>query len=135
MSGWIKIHRSILEWEWYDDANTCRLFFHLLIIANHKEKSYRGKKVPRGSLLTGRSVLAKQLGLSEQQVRTSLNKLKSTNEITIESTKAGSLVTLMKYSDYQTMDNLPTNVSTNISTAEQPTSNQQVTNDQPTINH
>ena len=40
MSGWIKIHRQILEWEWYSDTNTFRVFLHLLLKANHKEKKY-----------------------------------------------------------------------------------------------
>ena len=31
MSGWIKLHRSTTEWEWYSDHNTTRLFIHLLI--------------------------------------------------------------------------------------------------------
>ena len=31
MSGWIKIHRKITEWEWYDDVNTFRLFMHLIL--------------------------------------------------------------------------------------------------------
>jgi hypothetical protein len=38
MSGWIKIHRSILEWEWYEDTNTFRLFMHLILKANHKDR-------------------------------------------------------------------------------------------------
>ncbi len=84
--------------------------------------------------MTGRSILAEQVSLSVQQVRTSLSKLKSTNEITIKSTNAGTLVTLVKYSDYQTIDVLPTSKVTSISTEEQPTSNQQVTSDQPASN-
>jgi len=36
MEGWIKIHRKIEARERYTDANTFRVFFHLLINANHK---------------------------------------------------------------------------------------------------
>jgi len=119
MSGWIKIHRKVLEWEWYDDANTFRLFVHLLLKANHKTKNYRGVRLTCGSIMTGRDLLASETGLSVQQVRTCLERLKSTNEITINSTKQGTIIQVVNYEKYQ--------VSTNDSTAEQPTSNQQVT--------
>ena len=89
MSGWVKIHRQILEWEWYDDINTCRLFFHLLIKANHKERNYKGKVVNVGETLTGLDKLSCETNLSVQQIRTSLNKLKSTNEITIKTNNKG----------------------------------------------
>ncbi len=123
MAGWIKLHRSLLDWEWYDDANTCRLFIHLLLRANHKPKNWRGIAINTGQLLTGRKVLAEQTGLSEQQVRTSLNKLKSTNEITIKSTSHNSLITLVCWESYQQNnqeDNQPV-------TKQQPTDNQPVT--------
>jgi predicted transcriptional regulator len=119
MSGWIKIHRQILEWEWYDDINTCRLFFHLLIKANHKERSYKGKVVQVGEMLTGLERLSDETKLSVQQIRTSLNKLKSTNEITIESSTQGTIIKVVNYEKYQ--------VVTNESTNEQQTSNKQVT--------
>jgi len=78
--GWIKLHRSLLDWEWYDDVNVTRLFLHCLFKANHKDKKYRGSVVKRGTFLTGRDLLAVETGLSVRQVRTSLSKLKSTNE-------------------------------------------------------
>ena len=118
-NGWVKIHRQFLEWEWYDDANTKIMFLHLLLKANHKDKKYRGQLVKRGSLLTGRELLSKETGLSEMQVRTSLNKLKSTNEITIKSSNKGTEIQIVKYNDYQVVTNEVTN--------EQPASNQQVT--------
>ena len=123
MAGWIKLHRSLLDWEWYDDANTCRLFIHLLLRANHKPKNWRGIAINTGQVLTGRKVLAEQTGLSEQQVRTSLNKLKSTNEITIKSTSHNSLITLVCWESYQ-QNNQDDNQAV---TKQQPTDNQAVT--------
>lgn len=117
--GFIQLHRSLLEWEWYDDKNTKILFLHCLLKANYKDKNYRGKTIKRGSFLTGRDVLANELGLSIQQIRTSLTKLKSTNEITIESSSQGTIIEVVKYNDYQEI--------TNKATDEQPTNNQQVT--------
>jgi hypothetical protein len=119
MSGWIKLHRQITHWEWYDDHNTFRLFMHLLLKANHKERSYRGVKIEVGCVMTGRELLSKETGLSVQQIRTCLERLKSTNEITVKSNKQGTIIQVVKYKDYQ--------VTTNESTTNQPTSNQQVT--------
>lgn len=119
MSGWIKLHRQITDWEWYDDHNTFRLFMHLLLKANHKERNYRGVKIEVGCIMTGRELLSKETGLSVQQIRTCLERLKSTNEITIKSDKQGTIIQVVKYKDYQ--------VTTNESTTHQPTSNQQIT--------
>ena len=117
--GWIKIHRQLLSWEWYDDTNTFRLFMHLLLKANHKDKKYRGKVVKAGSLLTGRELLSAETGLSIQQIRTSISRLKSTNEITIKTSKQGSVIQVVKYAKYQIVTNKVTN--------SQPTANQQLT--------
>jgi uncharacterized protein YifE (UPF0438 family) len=119
MSGWIKIHRKILDWEWYDDPNTFRLFMHLILKANHKAKKYRGVMIQKGGLMTGREMLSNETGLSVQQVRTCLERLKSTNEITINSTKQGTIIQVVNYEKYQ--------LSTKDATDEQPDNNQQVT--------
>lgn len=119
MEGWIKVHRKFLQWEWYDDTNTVRLFFHILLMANHKDKKYRGKTVKRGSLLTGRELLASQLNLSTQNIRTSLSKLKSTNEVTIKTSSQGTEIQINNYDKYQDTTNEITN--------NQPTTNQRLT--------
>ena len=124
MNGWILLHKKILDWEWYDDGATKDLFLHLLLIASHKADKWRGVNIKRGQAIVGRKSLSKILGLSEQSIRTSLIKLKSTNEITIKSTNKFSIVQLLNYEKYQT-----TNHQIN-----QPT-NQQSTNNQPTTNH
>lgn len=118
-NGFITLQRQIIDWEWYDDSNTFRLFIHILLKANHTDKNYRGTLIKRGTFLTGRDVLSKETGLSIQQIRTGLKKLKSTNEITIKTNSKGSVVQVVKYNDYQSVTSKVTN--------KQPASNQQVT--------
>lgn len=121
--GYIKLHRKITRWEWYDDPETFRVFIHLLLMANYEDKRWHGILVRRGQLLTSRKTLAKETHLSEQKIRTALNHLKSTNEITIQSTNKWSLITVEKYSDYQVIHN-ETNQQDNQQANHQPTSNQ-----------
>ncbi len=131
MAGHIQLDRKILKWEWYDDSNTFRLFLHLLLNANHAPSSWHGIPIKRGQHLTGRLKLATALRLSEMQIRTSLDKLKKTGEITVQSTKHYSMITICKYGSYQSgkkTDNQQDNQQSTIPiTNEQPTGNQQVT--------
>lgn len=119
MEGFIKIHRKLLEWEWYDDNNVKVLFLHLLLKANYKDKKYRGETLKAGTVLTGRDILAKELSLSVQQLRTALQKLEATNEITIKTSSKGTNIQIVNYKKYQ--------VATSKATNEQPANNQRVT--------
>ena len=119
MSGWIKIHRQILDWEWYSDNNSFRVFMHLILTANYKEKRYKGIELKAGSVITSRDILAYQTGLTVRQVRTALKKLKMTNELTIKSNTQGTVIEIVNYDKYQLQSSEMTN--------EGPTSDQQVT--------
>jgi hypothetical protein len=114
-----KIHRQILDWEWYSDTNAFRLFMHLILKANHKEKKFKGLVLNAGSVVTSRDILSIEIGLSVQQIRTALNKLKLTNEITIKSNSQGTVIEIVNYSKYQLLTNEITN--------EQPINNHQIT--------
>lgn len=128
MNNDILVNRKIMAWGWYKDANTMRVFLHLLLNANWHDGEYRGKPILRGQCLFGRKAFAEDLGISEQSIRTSINHLISTNEITIKSTNKFSVITIVKYNDYQ--------LSSLINSQE---NNQQInmpsTNNQPTTNH
>lgn len=100
-NGWIALHRKFLNWEWYDDHNTTRLFMHMILRANHKDEKWRGILIRKGSFLSGRVQLSKETGLSERQIRTSLNRLKSTNEVTIQTTNKYSIYSMVKWDTYQ----------------------------------
>jgi len=119
MIGWIKIHRQILDWEWYSDNNAFRVFMHLILKANHKEKRYKGIELKSGSVVTSRDILAMETGLSVRQIRTALDKLKTTNEVTIKTSSKGTIIQVVNYEKYQ--------IETNEKTSDRPTSDQQTT--------
>lgn len=99
--GYIRLWRSLLDWEWYDDINTCRLFIHILITANYYENKWRGVTVGRGQRIIAYEKLASECGLTVSQVRTSLRKLERTGEILRESTNEYTLITVVNYDRFQ----------------------------------
>ena len=99
--SFIKVHRKMLKWEWYNDINTKVLFIHLLLIANWEDKKWQGLLIERGSVVTSIKNLSQQTKLSIQKVRTSLDKLKSTNEITIKTTNKYTVISINNYDLYQ----------------------------------
>ena len=128
-NGWLKIHYSLLDWEWYDDLPTRVLFQHLLLRANYADAVWHGIPIKRGQILTSRATLVKESGLTEQQVRTALKHLISTNEITTEVTNKYTIVTICNYVVYQGEEN-ETNQQNNQQNNNQVTNNQPATNQQ-----
>jgi hypothetical protein len=125
--GFIKLHRKVLNWEWWEDHNVFRLFVYLLILCNHKDKKWRGQIIKRGQVIVGRVKLAEGTGLSEQQIRTALDKLKSTSNITTKTTNRFTLITVCNYSLYHDYKNEDNQQITSHVTNKQPTDNQQIT--------
>lgn len=129
--GFIKLYRSILKWEWYDDINTKTLFLHLLLTANYEDKEWRGMVIKKGSLVTSFTKLASETTLSVRNVRTSLNRLISTQEVTCQSTSKFTMITIENYSRYQTVENQNDTVSDMVSdkqvTSERHANDMQVT--------
>ena len=121
--GFVKLNRNITEWAWYTDANTLRVFLYLLLKANFADKDFNTRTIKRGQLVIGRKKLADELKLSEREVRTALNHLKTTNEIAIETTSQYSIITVNSYNEHQQ--------ATNEMTSDRPTRDQQTTSFRP----
>jgi DNA-binding transcriptional regulator YhcF (GntR family) len=98
--GFIKLKRTILEWEWYQDNNTFRLMIHLLLKSNYTVKQWQGNTVHPGELITSIGNLGKELDLSENVVRTCLKKLKKTNYIITQGTNKFTIIKIIKSSIY-----------------------------------
>ena len=126
LNGFVVLHRSLLKWGWHSDPATGWLFVNLILLASHAPTEWKGIRLERGQLITGRKSLSEQTGLSEQSIRTALNHLKSTGEITIKATNKYSLITLLNYRKFQ---DIPS-TSTSTSTSNQPAANHIGTNKQ-----
>jgi len=104
MEGWIKLHRKITEWEWYNDSNTFRLFLHILLKANRDDNKWRGTIIKRGQLFTSVSHLSRELKISEKSIRNGLLRLSKSSELGIQGASNGTMITISKYEDYQQKD-------------------------------
>ena len=97
----IKIDRNILDWGWYKDANTFRVFMHLLLTANIKPHMFMGVEIGRGEVATSLNSLAENLGISIRSVRTSLSHLETTGEVTIKRHPRFSVISMPNWDLYQ----------------------------------
>ncbi len=116
---WVKLHRNIVDWEWFDDKNALKLLIYLNVKVNIVDKQWKGITVQRGSLVTGKYSITEDLGISVQQYRTALKKLVQSGEIVKKATNAYTILTLTKWEKMQ---------------HDQQTDNKQITNEQQTDN-
>lgn len=101
MKGYIKIHRKFRDWEWYSEPVVKDVFLHLLITASWEDSRYKGHEIKAGQTIITVSGLASELGVSTRQVRTAIEKLESTGEITRKTTNRFTVVTVENWSLYQ----------------------------------
>ena len=123
-SGYIPLWRDGWEdWDWYYDDITKKVYDYCYRRASYKDRNYQGVILKKGSFVTSRSQLARELKISEQNVRTAIKRLKSTNDLTIKTSRKGTIITVENY-DWLTSINQLANHKV---TSSQPTANQQVT--------
>lgn len=118
------MHRSLLDWEWYSDTNCVRLALHFLLKANYQPKRWQGITIGRGQLVTSRGQLSEETGLSQMQIRTTMDKLDKCGFIAKSATSRYTIVTICNYASYQ-------QVWDDSEDGCQTTDNQRITNEQP----
>ena len=134
-TGFITLHRKIIENPIWKNSQLSHLFLTLLLWSNHEEKKtlFNGKieVIGRGQLITGRYALAGATGISPNTIKDYLNLLEKLEIITKKSTNKFTLISIVKYNDYQTKKEKHTSKNTNQTPARhQPdTTNNNVNND------
>ena len=122
-TGWIKLHRKILDNAIFKNDKLFRVFMYLLLKAGHSEREQLlGDSIVQlksGQWATGRKAISRDTGLTEQNVRTAITKLEKLGILTIKATSKYSIFSIANWDNYQ-QDNQQV-------TKYQPTSNQQVT--------
>lgn len=88
------------DWEWYENKNVFRLFYHCLLHTNLEDKRYCGKEIKAGQFVSSITRISAETGLTESQVRTALKKLKDTGYISTKSTNKYTIYTVNEYQNY-----------------------------------
>ena len=108
-TGYIKLYRSLLSWEWHDSQSVVTVFLHCLLLANWEPKKWRGIEIARGSFITSTVKLSEVTGLCRQTVTDCLRRLEATGELTVTSTHRYTLITVNNYDRYQDEKPAPVN--------------------------
>lgn len=105
MTGWIKLHRQIMEhWIW-EDAERFKWWMEILLLTNHTDKkTVIGNNVvtiERGTFHTSELKLASRWGVSRNRVRRFLELLEQDGMISTKKTINGTTVKVHNYNVYQ----------------------------------
>ena len=108
--GFIKLHRQLQDcWVWKDERfSRGQAWVDLLLLANHKDKKmlFEGEiiTIHRGQLMTSYSILASRWKWSRQTVMRFLELLESDSMVNKTRNSNGTLLTIVKYDDFQCYD-------------------------------
>ena len=89
VTGWLKLHRKIKDWEFFTNPECVQLLVYLLCEADEE-----------GCITTTIEQICSDLHLTRQVVRDRLKKLCSTNTSTIKSTNKQTHITLCNFTSY-----------------------------------
>ncbi len=99
--GYLKLWRSIKDWQWYDDVPVRTLFLHLLVEANWEAKRWKDMDIEPGSFVTSTVSLAKDMDTSRASIHRSLRKLESTGEVNIKTNNHWTAITVVNWAKWQ----------------------------------
>lgn len=122
---YIKLFRKITTWEWYSDPVTKIVFFHCLIKANWKPVTWHGIQLNPGEFIETNENIAKENGISVQNVKTAISHLKKSGELTCRKSGKFRIITVSNFNKYQGANRK----LTSIPTTSQPATNLQLTAD------
>ena len=97
VKGYITLSRKILDWRWFKKPKTAFLFVYLLLSSNFENRDFEDIIIKRGQYACTQERLSAETGLSLKEVRTALDNLKKTGDITIDTSRGYSLITVVEY--------------------------------------
>lgn len=109
-NGWVKLHRKLIDSEWSQvlDINSKGLLLELLLMANYKKsRALIGSTLVTlepGQILTTMKELTTRLQASRFIVESRINLLCQLGTITKKTSNAGTIITICKYEQYQSME-------------------------------
>lgn len=107
--GYVKLWRRSIEGGWLSNHKLWAFWCWCLMKATHKEfdfvVGYTQVHLMPGEFVFGLRKAAKELKISIQSIRTLLNFLKTSQNLTIKSTHLFSIITIINWDTYQSQEN------------------------------
>lgn len=110
--GYVLLHRTLLDAPYFKDAQYVQLWVYLILKANHKEVFFKGTKIPRGGLITGRKKIADDTWISESKVERMLDFLESEQQIEQLKTARGRVIVIKNWDKFQKVNSKLNNCHT-----------------------
>lgn len=107
LNGWIKLHRKLLDNGVFFDAELLKVFIWCILKANRKPKEVNGTKLKTGQFITGRISASEELHIKPSTVYNRLQRLQRMGYINVKSTNKFSIISVLKYGQYQVEDKTP----------------------------
>lgn len=126
-SGFTIFPNALREVPWRNKPKTVAVYFWLRMHANHFRVGWDNVELAPGELVMGRASLAVQTGLTQNEVRTALDHLKSTGYITIKSTNKFSIISFTDKENWRTEHISSTSEFTSNTASRAPAEHQQTT--------
>jgi hypothetical protein len=108
LQGWVKLHRKLLQTTWFKNPSAAHLAVYCILRAYWEPGKvlwgHEEKMLEPGQFRTGSKVLSAETGLTRSQLRTALKILSTTGFLTNQSTNLGTIITVVKYKDYQILE-------------------------------
>ena len=105
MTGWIKLHRKLLDSPIFQNEKLFKVFAYCLMKASHKEHTQLvGRRVvhlQKGQFVFGRKRASEELRLKESTVRDYVKLLEKLGTIDIKSDNKFSVITVINWAVYQ----------------------------------
>lgn len=101
MTSWVKLHRQILEWEHFTEPTVLQVWVCLLAMTRPRERRIHGVYVKPNEALISYRNLHEITGLAINTVKSAIDKLVQSGEISVKATGMGTLVKIEKFQQYQ----------------------------------
>lgn len=123
MTGWIKLHRKLLDSPIFQNEKLFKVFAYCLMKASHKDHTQlvgrRVVELEKGQFVFGRKRASEELRLKESTVRDYIKLLENLGTIVVKSNNKFSVITVVNWAIYQSMEENSDSKNDNKSTTNQ----------------
>ena len=100
-TGFIVLHRKLLEWKYFYSPYALKLWIYLLLRANWKTGYFLGVEIPRGSLATSMRRLALDTEMDVNTVRKWIKRFQEEDMITVKTANRVTHIFINNYATFQ----------------------------------